>query len=133
MRRHAASLLLGGALAALLTIGTAGVASAVPTTAETASGPWSAIAFSMETGSAAVAWNYSSESAAASAARGKCGTRGCQSAVEVANGCASLMQAPSGRWGWAYGRSRSDADGIAASHAGRGARLIAWTCSGDHV
>ncbi|MHC1559189.1 DUF4189 domain-containing protein [Actinomycetospora sp. C-140] len=128
MRRHTTSVVLAGALAALVSLGSAGTAAA-----ETASGPWAAIAVSMETGRAGVAWDQATSGSAADGARSDCAVRSCAAAVEVANGCASLMQASSGRWGWAYGRSRYDADRVAASYAGRGAHLIAWVCSGDHA
>ena len=127
MRRRISSVALAGALAALVSLGTASTAAAEP-----AAGPWAAIAVSIDTGRAGVAWNQATSGSAADVARSDCASRGCAGAVEVANGCASLMQAFSGRWGWAYGRSRGDADRIAASYAGRGAHLIAWACSGDH-
>lgn len=114
------------ALAAGATVLGAAPASASPNT-------WAAIAISVETGNVGYAYEQPSGAAAASAAVDGCNASGCQEAVRVTNGCAAVAQAKNLAWGWAYADSLEEAKRAAVRETpGRGARVIAYACSGAY-
>lgn len=114
------------ALAAGTTVLGAAPASASPNT-------WAAIAISVETGSIGYAYEQPSGEAAASAAVDGCNASGCQEAVRVTNGCAAVAQAKNLAWGWAYAASLEEAKRAAVRETpGRGARVLAYACSGAY-
>jgi hypothetical protein len=114
------------ALAAGATVLGAAPASAAPNT-------WAAIAISVKTGNIGYANEQPSGSAAASAAVDGCDARDCQEAVRVTNGCAAVAQAKNLAWGWAYAASLEEAKRAAArATPGKGARVLAYACSGAY-
>ncbi len=101
--------------------------------AHAAPGTWAAIAISVQTGNIAYSYEHPSAAAAASVAVDKCNAGDCQAAVQVSNGCAAVAQAPNRAWGWAYAASRVAAEREAVrSTPGKGARVLAWVCTGAH-
>ncbi|GAA0944790.1 DUF4189 domain-containing protein [Pseudonocardia zijingensis] len=119
--------------AAVVTLLTAGASIMGATPASAAPGTWAAIAVSVQTGN--VGWSYEQPSggAAASAAVDGCDARDCQEVVRVTNGCAAVAQASNRAWGWAYAASRAEAEREAKRSApGKGARVIAYTCTGAY-
>jgi hypothetical protein len=114
------------ALAIGATVAGAAPASAAPNT-------WAAIAISVQTGNIGYAYEQPSGGAAASAAVDKCNARGCREAVRVTNGCAAVAQARNLAWGWAYAASLEEAKRAAVrATPGRGARVLAYACTGAH-
>jgi hypothetical protein len=104
------------------------LATAIP--ADAATGTWAAIAISVQTGSIGLSYEQPSASAASRTAVHECGAGDCQEVVRVTSGCAAVAQAPDLAWGWAYGPTRSAAEDEAVrSTPGRGARVLAWTCT----
>jgi hypothetical protein len=96
-------------------------------------GSWAAIAISVRTGSVGYSIQQPSAAAAANAAEHRCGAPGCREVVRVSNGCAAVAQAPNRAWGWAYATSLDAAKRTAVrSTPGRGARVLAYACSGAH-
>jgi hypothetical protein len=101
--------------------------------AQATTGSWAAIAFSVRTGAIAYAVDRPSATAASDAAEHRCGAADCRAVVHVTNGCAAVAQAPNRAWGWAYGGSLRDAERAAVrATPGRGARVLAYACSGYH-
>jgi hypothetical protein len=114
------------ALAAGAMVLSAAPASAAPNT-------WAAIAISVQTGNIGYAYEHPSGSAAARAAVRKCGASDCQEAVRVTNGCAAVAQAKNLAWGWGYAASLEEAKRAAVRGTpGKGARVLAYACSGAH-
>lgn len=94
---------------------------------------WAAIAISVETGNIGYAYEQPSGAAAASAAVNGCDASDCQEAVSVTNGCAAVAQARNLAWGWAYAASLDEAEREAVrSTPGKGARVLAYACSGAY-
>jgi len=119
-----------GAVAVALAI-TATVAGAAPASA--APNTWAAIAVSVQTGNIGYAHGQPSGGAAANAAIDKCNARDCREAVRVTNGCAAVAQARNLAWGWAYAGSLEEAKRAAVrATPGRGARVLAYACTGAH-
>lgn len=117
---------VGVALASGVMVLGAAPASASPNT-------WAAIAISVETGNIGYAYEQPSGSAAASAAVDGCAASDCQEAVRVTNGCAAVAQARNLAWGWAYAASLDEAEREAVrSTPGKGARVLAYACSGTY-
>jgi hypothetical protein len=103
------------------------------TPASAAPNTWAAIAISVQTGNIGYSYEQPSAGAAASAAVDECDARGCQAAVQVTNGCAAVAQARNRAWGWGYAASLEEAKQAAVrATPGRGARVLAYTCTGAH-
>ncbi len=126
IRTLAARITTVAALAAAPAVFAAAPANAAPNT-------WAAIAISVQTGNIGYSYEQPSAGAAASAAVDECDARGCQAAVQVTNGCAAVAQARNRAWGWAYAASLEEAKQAAVrATQGRGARVLAYTCTGAH-
>ena len=113
-----------------LTIGATVLGSAP---ASAAPNTWAAIAISVRTGNIGYSYEQPSAGAASNAAVGACNARGCQAAVQVMNGCAAVAQAKNRAWGWAYAASLEAAKRAAVRETpGKGARVLAYVCTGAH-
>lgn len=124
------SLITRTAVVTALVVGATGLgadpASAGPNT-------WAAIAVSVDTGNIGYSVQYPSARAASDAAKNRCGAPDCQEVVRVSNGCAAVAQARNLAWGWAYAASLKGAKRAAVrATPGRGARVLAYACSGYH-
>ena len=103
------------------------------TPASAAPNTWAAIAVSVQTGNIGYAYEQPSGAAASDAAEDKCGAGDCQEVVRVTNGCAAVAQARNLAWGWAYAASLEEAKRAAArATPGRGAKVLAYACTGAH-
>jgi hypothetical protein len=124
------STIIRGAAAVVLATG-ATVVGAAP--ANAAPNTWAAIAVSVETGNIGYSYEQPSGAAAANAAENECGASDCRSIVRVSNGCAAVAQARNLAWGWAYAASLEEAKRtVVRSTPGRGARVLAYACTGAH-
>ncbi|GAA1071647.1 DUF4189 domain-containing protein [Tsukamurella spumae] len=92
-----------------------------------ASGDYGALALNTSTGAASYAVNYSSYSAASSAARASCGY-GCRTVAQFANGCGAIAESSS-YWGYGTGSDLGTAQNYAIASAGGGS-VYYWACTG---
>ncbi|MBF6209617.1 DUF4189 domain-containing protein [Nocardia puris] len=105
-KRIACAMAAGAVLAA-----TGSLAAAQAEPIEAASGNLhGAMAVSRDTGAVSYAVNYASQGAANANAIAECGARDCQVVVEFRNACGAVAQGADGRLGWAWDRTKPDAE-----------------------